>query len=115
VYNGLVVGYLDGMQRNILDLEVGDAQAFAAGYRDKPSLYTTIEQPEPMIAELEAAGFRVSPRLLATGLGAGESNSTGVQLIGIDVEADASVTRVSEQIKDGAWLEPGDQGVVIGR
>lgn len=115
VYRGLVVGYMDGLQRNILDLEIGDAQAFAAGYREKPSLYTTIEQPDALVGELEAAGFSVSPRLLATGLGAGENNSTGVQLIGIDVEADARVTRVAEQIKDGAWLELGDEGVVIGR
>lgn len=115
IYNGLVVGYMDGMQRNILDLEIGDAQAFAAGYREKPSLYTTIEQPEPMIAELEAGGFLVSPRLLATGLGAGTNNSTGVQIIGIDVEADRRVTKVAEQIKDGAWLAPDDDGVVIGR
>ncbi len=115
VYSGLVVGYIDGLQRNILDLEVGDAQAFAEGYREKPSLYTTIEEPDPVIAELEAAGFLVSPRLLATGLGAGEDNSTGVQLIGIDVEADARVTTISSQLKAGVWLEPNDEGVVIGR
>jgi putative ABC transport system permease protein len=115
VYSGLVVGYMEGLQRNILDLDLGDAQAFAQGYREKPSLYTTIEQPEPMITELEAAGFLVSPRLLATGLGAGERNSTGVQLIGIEVEADRRVTKVAEQIKDGVWLEPDDEGVVIGR
>ncbi|MFO7562514.1 MAG: FtsX-like permease family protein [Enhygromyxa sp.] len=115
VYSGLVVGYMEGLQRNILDLELGDAQAFAEGYREKPSLYATIEEPEAMIEQLEAAGFLVAPRLLASGLGAGESSSTGVQLIGVEVEADRRVTRVAEQIKDGAWLEPGDQGVVIGR
>ena len=45
VYTGLVTGYIDGLESNILDLETGDAQAFAEGYRDKPSLYTTIDQP----------------------------------------------------------------------
>ena len=115
VYSGLVVGYIDGLQRNVLDLEVGDAQAFADGYREKPSLYTTIAAPEPMIAELEAAGYQVSPRLLATGLGAGEASSTGVQLIGIDVTADAEVTRIAEQVDRGAWLAPDDEGVVVGR
>lgn len=115
VYSGLVVGYVDGLQRNILDLEVGDAQAFAEGYRAKPSLYSTIAQPEPFVAELEAAGYRVSPRLLATGLGAGANNSTGVKLIGVDVEADARVTEVAQQLASGSWLAPDDEGVVIGR
>lgn len=115
VYSGLVVGYVDGLQRNILDLEVGDAQAFADGYLEKPSLYTTIAQHEPFVAELEAAGFRVSPRLLATGLGAGVDNSTGVQLIGVDVEADARVTAIAQQIAEGSWLAPDDEGVVIGK
>jgi putative ABC transport system permease protein len=115
IYNGLVVGYIEGLQSNVLDLDVGDAQAFADGYREKPSLYTTIEQPDPFVAELEAAGFAISPRLLATGLGAGEDNSTGVQLIGIDVDADARVTSVAEQLNQGSWLTADDEGVVIGR
>lgn len=114
IYTGLVTGYLRGMQNNILDLEVGDAQAFAEGYREKPSLYTTIEDPAKFAFELEDAGFTVSARLLATGLGAGEDNSAGVQLIGIDVLDDAKVTEVSTHVRDGAWLEPGDDGVVLG-
>jgi putative ABC transport system permease protein len=115
VYNGLVTGYLKGMKDNILDLEVGEAQVFAEGYREKPSLYTTIGDPAKFADELEQAGFTVSARLLATGLGAGEDNSAGVHLVGIDVIDDAKVTKISEQVGEGAWLEPGDEGVVIGR
>jgi putative ABC transport system permease protein len=114
VYRGLVTGYLDGMQRNLLDVEIGDAQAYADGYREKPSLYTTIAEPEAFVATLEQADFRVSPRLLGTGLGAGVDNSSGVQLIGLDVEADAKVTKIAEQVRDGTWLAPHDEGVVIG-
>lgn len=114
VYSGLVVGYVDGLQRNVLDLGVGDAQAFADGYREKPSLYTTIVEHEPWVAELERVGYRVSPRLLATGLGAGTENSTGVQLIGIDVEADARVTAIAQQLAAGSWLTSEDEGVVLG-
>ncbi|PRQ04320.1 outer membrane-specific lipoprotein transporter subunit LolE [Enhygromyxa salina] len=114
VYTGLVAGYVDGLQANILDLEVGDAQVFADSYREKPSLYTTIEDPSEWSAKLEDAGYQVSSRLLATGLGASEDNSSGVQLIGIDVLADADVSSISQQTKAGAWIEPDDEGVVIG-
>src|SRR5690554_3536175 len=78
IYSGLVTGYINGMRDNILDLEVGDAQVFVEGYREKPSLYSTITEHEALTTALEGEGFRVSPRLLATGLGAGQDNSTGV-------------------------------------
>ena len=29
LYSGLIEGYLEGMERNVLDLEVGDLQIFA--------------------------------------------------------------------------------------
>ncbi len=114
-YTGLVAGYLEGLEANILDLEVGDGQIFAETYREKPSLYTSIEDPDELCADLEAAGYQASPRLLGFGLGAGEDSSSGVQMIGIDVEADADVGKIHEQIMDGAWLAPGDEGVVLGR
>ncbi|KIG16386.1 ABC transporter, permease protein [Enhygromyxa salina] len=114
VYTGLVTGYVNGLEANILNLEVGDAQVFANEYREKPSLYTTIPDPTQWSAKLEEAGYQVSPRLLASGLGASEDNSSGVQLIGLDVLADADVSSIGQQTKAGRWLEPQDNGVVIG-
>ena len=42
-YAGLLEGYMSGMERNILELETGDIQVFAEGYRDNPSLYTAFK------------------------------------------------------------------------
>jgi len=33
LYTGLIEGYLEGMERNVLDLEVGDVQVFAGFWR----------------------------------------------------------------------------------
>jgi len=114
VYTGLVTGYIAGIQNNILDLETGDAQAHAEGYRQKPSIYTTIEDHEPFEAALREADYAVASRLLATGLGAGQDSSSGVQIVGVDVEADAEVTTISKQLERGEWLTPDDEGVVLG-
>ena len=46
LYSGLIEGYLEGMERNVLDLEVGDLQIFAQTYRTDPSIYTKIEDPK---------------------------------------------------------------------
>ena len=49
LYSGLVEGYMRNMERNILDLEFGDVQAYAGDYRDRPSIYTLIEAPEALL------------------------------------------------------------------
>lgn len=116
LYSGLLAGYLRDMEANIVELEVGDAQIVAPGYRKDPDLYTRIEATSDVVVTLTDAGFRASPRLLAWGLVAAEESSAGVQFRGIDVGADASVSRVSEHIQSGAWLDPEvADGVVIGR
>ncbi len=116
LYSGLVAGYLRDMEQNILDLEIGDLQVHAGDYRDDPSLYARIDDPEALMAPLRARGYRASSRLLAWGLAAGEESSAGVSFRGLDVAADADVSRIHEHVFAGSWLDPGEpHGVVIGR
>lgn len=116
VYSGLVAGYVGGMERSVLDLEIGDAQIFAEGYRKRPSIYTVIPDADALVERVEVAGFAAAPRLWASGLAAAGDASTGVLLRGIDVRRDGRVTRVGEAVAEGRWLEPGEaRGVVVGR
>lgn len=116
LYTGLVEGYLDAMERNVLDLEVGDVQVFAGDYRRNPSIYTRIDDSERLLGRLEEAGFRASGRLLAFGLVAADEASAGASFRGLDVARDAEVSEVSHQLDRGRWLDPADpKGVVIGR
>lgn len=115
LYSGLIRGYLQGMERNILDLEVGDVQIFAPGYLEKPDLYTRIEQPEPILTQLEEAGYAASPRLKGGALVGSEDASAGVQLIGLDVQRDTQTLQLHKAIARGQWIDPADPlGVVIG-
>jgi len=116
LYAGLMDGYLLGMERAILDLEVGDVQIFAGDFRENPSLYTTIDDPEAVLAPLVAQGFAASGRVLAFGLAAAGESSAGVSFRGVDVARDATVTRIQEVVAQGRWLDPLDpKGVVLGR
>ncbi len=115
-YSGLVEGYLAGMERNILELELGDMQVFAEGYADNPSIYTRIQEPDTLVSRFHEAGYRAAARLLAGGLAAAGETSAGVTLRGIHVKEDAGVSRIHEHILEGAWLDPADPGgVVLGR
>jgi ABC-type lipoprotein release transport system permease subunit len=116
LYAAMMEGFMRGMERAILDLELGDVQVFAGDYRDNPSLYTRIEQPDALLAPLERAGFPASARLLAYGMAATDETSAAVSFRGVDIERDARVSKIHEQIAAGSWLDPADpRGVVVGR
>ena len=115
LYAGLMEGYLRGMERSVLDLEVGDVQVFADDYRDNPSIYTVIEDPKELLAPLDDAGFPATPRLLAYGIAAAGDSSAGVSFRGVEVARDARVSLVNEEVAQGTWLDPEDpRGVVLG-
>ena len=116
LYSGMVEGYLARMERNILDRELGEIQVFAAGYEQDPSLFTTIDAPAGIVAELGEAGFRASSRLLGAGLAAANNTSAGVTFRGVDVESDRDISLVYEQVDLGTWLNSAEpSGVVVGR
>jgi putative ABC transport system permease protein len=116
LYSGLIEGYLEGMERNVLDLEVGDLQIFAPEYRRDPSIYTRIDDPKALLDRLDEAGLDASARLLAFGLVAADEASSGASFRGVDVPRDERISGVSNQLDRGRWLDPSQpKGVVIGR
>jgi ABC-type lipoprotein release transport system permease subunit len=116
LYTGFMSWYLKDVEARILDLEVGDLQIHAPDYRDDPSLHTHIDDAEALLAELRAAGYRATSRLLAYGMAAAEDSSAGVAFFGVDVARDAEVSLVHEHLLEGSWLDPTDShGVVLGR
>jgi putative ABC transport system permease protein len=116
LYAGLIPGMLGGMQEDITSMEVGDIQIHAAEYLERPSMYTTIEQPDALLAKIDEAGWAGSARVLGGGLMAAAEYSAGVAFRGVDVERDGKVTQVSEGLDAGEWLDPADpKGVVLGK
>lgn len=116
LYSGIVDGMLKGMRDDVLDLEVGELQIHAKGYRDDPSIYSQIADSQAVVEELERVGFRASARLTAGGLGASEETSSGVMLTGLDPQRDREVSELHERVRYGTWVDASDpDGVVVGR
>ena len=116
LYTSMVEGFLRDLERDIVELEVGDIQVHGEGYRGAPSLYTTIDHSEALIEALEQRGYRVSARWLGGGLVASGDSSAGARLVGIDVERDRQVSRVSSEVEMGEWIDAADpSAVVLGR
>lgn len=115
-YAGLVRGYLLDMEEQIVEVEIGDIQIHAPGYRDDPSLYKRVGALDTLLPQLDKAGFRAAPRLLGAGLAAAADNSSGAMLVGVDVARDARVTNVHTKVAKGTWLQADKpKGAVIGQ
>ena len=116
LYTGLLEGYLQNMEGNILDLELGDVQVHAGDYLNRPSIYTRIERPEALLHSLESQGYHATARLLGGGLVAAGDSSAGASFRGVDVARDREVSKIGEHVSQGVWLDPAEpKGVVLGR
>jgi len=115
LYSSMVEGYLRTMERNLLDLELGDVQVHAPTYEDDPSLYSSIQDSDELLRRFDEHGWAASARLLGFGLGAADDASAGVQIEGIDVARDVRVSGIDTRVREGSWLDPSDPyGVVVG-
>lgn len=116
LYAALTEGLVQVSERNAVVMNVGDIQIHAPNYRDDPDLYKRINNPGALIARLRDAGFFAAQRLYGFGLAAAGSASAGVQLRGIHLENEKTVTETHRHIMAGSWLDPRDpHGIVIGR
>jgi len=115
-FSSLMEGMMQGSERAVVSMNLGDIQIHAHGYRDDPDLYTRIDHADELVASLEKNGFRAASRVYAYGLLAANLASNGVQLRGIDLDKEKQVTELYQHVSRGQWLDADDSdGVVLGK
>ena len=116
LYAALTEGLLQTSERNAVAMNLGDMQIHAEGYRDDPDLYKRIDNAAGLVSKLQQAGFHATQRVYGFGLAAAGSTSAGVQLRGVSLTNEATVTQIHQHVMQGNWLADTDpMGVVIGR
>jgi ABC-type lipoprotein release transport system permease subunit len=116
LFAALMAGMLQTSERNAVAMNLGDIQIHAEGYRDDPDLYNRIDNPAGLVNKLQQAGFHATQRIYGFGLAAAGSTSAGVQMRGVNLKNEATVTQVHKHVMQGQWLADSDpMGVVIGR
>jgi len=112
----LMAGMLQTSERNAVAMNLGDIQIHAEGYRDDPDLYNRINNAASLVKKLQQAGFHATQRIYGFGLAAAGSTSAGVQMRGVNLKNEATVTQVHKHVMQGQYLSYSDpMGVVIGR
>ena len=90
----------------------------AEGYQDDPDMHRLVPEAAAVAQAVRgvAPEARVASRVLVQGLVQSTRNTSGVALVGIEPEAEATISDWDEKIVEGgAWLEPDDQrGVILG-
>jgi len=115
-YASLLEGWLLGMERNAVGMELGEIQIHQPGYRHDPDLYNLINDPGKVVEQAGRLGFQAAPRLFGGGLAAAGSASAGVRLRGVDIPREKLVTEMHDHLLAGNWLEVDDpHGIVLGR
>lgn len=116
VFAALMDGFSIGSERNVVSMNTGDIQIHMPGYRDEPDIYSLISNADQLLEQFREKNFYASKRLFAFGLMASDLGSSGVQLRGVDLVYEPTVTEIDEHIMTGDWLNSVDHhGVVIGK
>lgn len=112
----LMQGMMYGSERNVVAMNTGDIQIHRQGFRDDPDIYLQIPATAQLLTALRSAGFHATDRIYTYGLMASNNASSGVQLRGVDIDYEKTVTQVHQHLLEGQWLAASDKrGVIIGK
>lgn len=116
IFGALMKGMVLGSEHQAVVMNQGDIQIHAQGYRDDPDIYTVMTDSQSILSKTRSLGYHAAGRQFAFGLVANEGNSSGVQLRGVDLIHEATVTEINQHVMTGRWLDENDAyGVVIGK
>jgi len=101
---------------NMTDTFTGHVQIHRLGYTDDPGLEKTFRAAEVNIEKLQAIPgvTSITPRFESPVLISTNANSRGIVLIGVDPIKEPSVTSLQKKLIAGAYLTPGNSGILLG-
>ncbi len=116
-YDGLIDGFNQAIYGNAIRVLGGNIQIHAAGYREKIDSNPLIPLPDEAAAVKAALAqpgvVSATLRITTGGLLTNRQGAFPISIIGIEPEAEASVSLVAEHIAEGRWLEGADQDMLL--
>jgi putative ABC transport system permease protein len=114
-------GWLQGAEReserNIIWYESGSAKVMTSEYLEdlkSMPLKHAIQDPAAVEQLLEGTGAATTRRTVFAGEIFNGEGSLYVKVIAVDPQSDGRIYRLAETVTRGRFLEPGDQGVLLG-
>lgn len=110
-------GTYSTMKENVLKLYDGYAQVQPPGYADDPDLRKTIDNPQPLVQQLEGLPgiSAVAPRAMTYAVLSHLDRSYGAAVVGVSPAAEPKVSALAHTVREGRYLQPSDdQAIVLG-
>ena len=115
---GIMIGMADSMVNTAIDRNLAHIQIHTKAFKGHPSIQNFIPGAEKLIEKLRSrVGMKgVSGRAKIEGMALSPTTNSGVEITGIDPDAEASVTAVAQKIVAGRYFDPASSNsVVIGK
>lgn len=116
VMSSMQEGSYSSMVDNIVRFYSGYIQIHQENYWDDKTINNTFEPTDSLISTIESDRYitEYTPRLETFALASSENMTRGSMVIGIDPEKENKVTQLKRWLKKGSYLQPGDNGVLLG-
>lgn len=119
-YDGMLDGFDQAIYGNAVKVLGGNIQVHGAGYGAEPVEYPMLAVPDParVIAAATARPQVVAAtrRINTGGMASNREGAFGTTIVGIDPEAEASISLVARNVAEGRFLRDDDTDVaLIGR
>lgn len=110
-------GSYESMIDNVVKYYSGYLQIQNSDYWEERILENSTEFSAELIKKIESIDdiTLVSQRLESFALAANHQHSKPAMVLGIEPGSEDKITSISKKIKEGSFLNPGDQGVVLGK
>jgi putative ABC transport system permease protein len=113
VYNGVMVQMFEDQ----VGTHVTHLQVHRAGFNDNKVIQNWLPDRE-RVDSLLRTDPRIkahSPRIVAFGIASSAANSSGISIVGVDPEAERTVTTIARSVISGTYLKPGERTTLISR
>lgn len=117
VYDGIIVGFEQGIYGNAIQVMGGNIQVHAPGYREatvsNPLL--PIEDPDGIVqaAESHPDVILATKRIITGGLVTNREGAFSVTIIGLEPDKEARVSIEAQNISAGRYLTPDDGDLIL--
>lgn len=125
VFSVLLASWMRSMQEGSYDSMIDNTVKFYSGYLqvqdtafwDERTLDNSFEATPELIGKISKVKdvTMVSNRIESFALAAYKLKSKPAMVMGIEPKTEDRITKISQKIKEGTFLKPGDKGTVIGK
>lgn len=117
VYDGLMAGFNQAIYGNAIKVLGGNIQIHASGFREKSSRLPllSLENSDSIIERIRQLPevVAVGKRIRTGGIATSREGAFGIEIVGIEPEAEAEISLMAKNITEGRFLNRDDGDVIL--